>query len=190
MTEDIEGLEILTSHHSADDEKVSHIETPWSLIASRTARGMLVRKGITQETLVENLRLVGAAETLRSIEGKLLRGTFKFSLFLQILSAIKSDHPAHWKPLVARSSDWDDASAKILRQELMDGCVPLREVVAQLRDLGVLVDETVLERACNDGNFPLVLILQLCLVRPIDELDRLVDMSDIRAALIAQQPNK
>ncbi|WP_153948827.1 DUF6471 domain-containing protein [Cupriavidus sp. U2] len=169
---------------------MSHIETPWSRVASRTARGLLVRKGITQGTLVESLRLVGTSETPRSIEGKLLRGTFKFSLFLQILSAIKSDHPAHWKPVVARAANWDDASARILRHELLDIGMPLRQVAFRLRDLGVLIDDVVLGSACNDGNFPLVLILQLCLVRPIDELDRLVDMSDIRGALLAEQQGK
>lgn len=89
--------------------------------------------------------------------------------------------------MVAMASDWEDASGRILRQELMNCCMSLRQVAARLRDLGVLVEDAALERACNDGSFSLVLILQLCLIRPIDELDRLVDMSDIQEALFAKQ---
>lgn len=60
----------------------------WETEASRTLTAELKRLGIGYTKLVSSLAAIGVEETERSITNKLFRGTFRFSFYLQCMTAI------------------------------------------------------------------------------------------------------
>lgn len=60
----------------------------WNIEAKRVLRTELVRRGITYRVLSEMLEKIGVIETERSIQGKIARGTFSFTFFLQCMKAM------------------------------------------------------------------------------------------------------
>ncbi|WP_394373703.1 DUF6471 domain-containing protein [Ralstonia chuxiongensis] len=96
---------------------MSHQETPWTRLASRTLRGLLIRKGATYASAAERLRNSGADESTRSVEGKATRGTYSLAFFLQVLAAVDSESPAHWTRVLDRCNDWEECATHIFLLE-------------------------------------------------------------------------
>ncbi|MCY0856662.1 DUF6471 domain-containing protein [Cupriavidus sp. D39] len=60
---------------------MSYVETPWTQLAARTARGLMARKGASYQDLAKLLEAQGFAESVRAVEGKINRGTYRASFF-------------------------------------------------------------------------------------------------------------
>lgn len=63
-------------------------EIDWNEQAKRLLKSELVRRGISNEELVNRLETIGVEETKSSIESKISRGTFSAAFLLQCLNAI------------------------------------------------------------------------------------------------------
>lgn len=63
-------------------------EVDWNEEAKRLLKSELVRRGITNEELVNLLETIGVKETKTSIDSKISRGTFSAAFLLQCLNAI------------------------------------------------------------------------------------------------------
>lgn len=77
-------------------EETALVDSAWAHLASRALRAALIQKGVGYEDLSRRLVERGVQESARSIEGKVHRGTFKFTFFLQVLSAAGSALPGIW----------------------------------------------------------------------------------------------
>lgn len=60
----------------------------WNDKVKRLLKSELVRRGITNNDLVNMLEDIGIEETKSSIDSKISRGTFSASFFIQCLTAI------------------------------------------------------------------------------------------------------
>lgn len=60
----------------------------WNERIKRLLKSELVKRGITNEELVDLLEAIGVQETKISIDSKISRGTFSAAFFLQCLNAI------------------------------------------------------------------------------------------------------
>jgi len=60
----------------------------WNETAKRLLKSELVRRGISNENLVELLLRIGVEETKTSLDSKISRGTFSAAFFLQCLNAM------------------------------------------------------------------------------------------------------
>jgi hypothetical protein len=60
----------------------------WNEQAKRLLKSELVRRGISNEDLVNRLLTIGVEETKASVESKISRGTFSAAFLLQCLNAI------------------------------------------------------------------------------------------------------
>lgn len=60
----------------------------WNKLAANILKAELRLRGMTYNQLHERLFLLGAAETVSGIKGKISRGSFQFSFFLQCAVAI------------------------------------------------------------------------------------------------------
>ncbi|WP_092136811.1 DUF6471 domain-containing protein [Cupriavidus sp. YR651] len=160
---------------------VSHQDTPWSRLASRTARGLLVRKGISYEQLVDLLAAEGVSESARGLEGKVQRGSFRCSFFLQLLLAARADvPPSLWAH--AKGETWEDAAHKLFMQELSKQGLTFLQLSKRLGKIGVDIEPVSTERQVSNGSYPFTLLLQLSAVAPVVVLHRFVDQTDIEQA--------
>lgn len=60
----------------------------WNEQAKRLLKSELVRRGISNDELVNRLQAIGVEETKASVESKISRGTFSAAFLLQSLNAI------------------------------------------------------------------------------------------------------
>lgn len=60
----------------------------WNEQAKRLLKSELVRRGISNDDLVNRLQTIGVEETKASVESKISRGTFSAAFLLQCLNAI------------------------------------------------------------------------------------------------------
>lgn len=161
---------------------MSHVETPWTRLASRTLRGLLIRKGWTYSSLAERLSYCGRAETTRSVEGKATRGTYSLAFFLEVLVAIGSESPTQWKRTVDRYNDREECATHIFLLELKRQSVDLTRFAKHLAKVSADITPEALTALIETGSFPFTLLLQLSSVSEIPGLERFVDHCDIAAA--------
>lgn len=157
---------------------MSHIESPWTRLASRTARALLTRKGATYEEAVLALRSIGVRDTAKSLELRVQRGSLKFSSFLQLLCALQADLPPEFQRVVDETDNWENACQQLVLNLLTQNAISLDELARRLDGSGIHINLTQVQK----GAFSLALLLQVAYVLPIRALDRYVDRSDIAKA--------
>lgn len=160
---------------------MAYVETPWTRLASRTMRGLLTRKGATYEETAQRLRILGADESTRSVEGKATRGTYTLSFFLLILLALEADRPTRWDRILRRRGTIEEKAAHIFLLELESHSLDPGKVAKHLAKLGTETSVETLHALLASGTFQFVLLLQLAALADISGLERYVDRSDILA---------
>lgn len=161
---------------------MSHLETPWTRLASRTLRGLLIRKGATYTSVAERLRRNGVDESVRSVEGKATRGTYSLPFFLLVLKALGAETPAHWRRAVTRAATAEESAKHIFLLELKEHDVDLAKLSKHLAKVGSSMTPEALAGLVDTGSFPFTLLLQLTSTADTGSLDRFVDHSDVLAA--------
>ncbi|WP_220702046.1 DUF6471 domain-containing protein [Cupriavidus plantarum] len=118
---------------------MSHVDTPWTQLAGRTARGLLALKGADYQWVSDLMRASGIDESVRGVEGKISRGTYKASFFLRLLILLGAEYPDHWRPILgAKGSDQFHAK-RILLRELVTRGLNVELFAAKLEIVGVSV---------------------------------------------------
>ncbi|MGT2430935.1 DUF6471 domain-containing protein [Cupriavidus basilensis] len=163
---------------------MSHVDTPWTRLASRTARGLLARKGVSYEELANAICAMGIAESLRAAESKIQRGAYRFAFFLQVLRAVESECPPSWEECLETNESWESAATHIFLRELTTHKLDAGKLELRLAKLGVSPGPGSLDAQISSGDFPFTLVLQLALVAPVVGLDRFVDQKDIERASV------
>ncbi|MEX3897833.1 DUF6471 domain-containing protein [Paraburkholderia sp. BR10954] len=155
----------------------------WSKLASRAARVLLVRKDVSYAGLASELSRLGLDESARSVEGKIQRGTFRFSFFLQSLVAVQADCPAHWDSALKVRGDWEHRAAVLVRHELeLRPWLTWEELARRLSVIGAQAEPDALAAQIRGGAFPTTLFLQCAVVSAFEGLELFLDRSDLRAA--------
>jgi hypothetical protein len=155
-------------------------DTEWAALASRAIRGLLVRKGTTVPRLAVEMRNVGADESARTLEGKMHRGTFRFSFFLQVVSALRADLAPQWRQAIESSGNWDDRAGRLLRSELAARpWLDWIEVSRRLASINQIWEPEDLSKTVVAGTFSTTLFLQCAVVCSFQGLDFFVDQSDL-----------
>lgn len=166
---------------------MAHFDTPWTRLASRTARALLVRKGVSYEELPGMLAAIGVQESARAAEGKAQRGSFRCAFFLQLMYALKADLPQPFQQLLETRASWEDAAKQLFLRVLTDHSLTLEELSQYLAtELGLNVGASQIEHIVMTGTYPLTLLLQLSHFAPVPGLERFVDASDVRKAAAEQ----
>jgi len=139
---------------------------------------LLVRKGVSYEQLVECLAAVELEESVRAVEGKVQRGSFRCSFFFQLLLAVQADLPDELT-LLKRQESWEDVCTRTFLRELEAHGLTYSVLAKRFLKLGLEVSATQLEQQVLSGSFPFTLLLQLSAVSPVTVLQRFVDQTDI-----------
>lgn len=140
-----------------------------------------MRKGVSYEQLVECLAAVDLVESVRAVEGKVQRGSFRCCFFFQLLLAVEADLP-DGLTLSKRQESWEEACTRTFLRELDSHGLTYAVLTKRLQKLGLEVSTTQLEQQVSSGSFPFTLLLQLSAVAPVTLLQRFVDQTDIEKA--------
>ncbi|MCL9846989.1 DUF6471 domain-containing protein [Ralstonia solanacearum] len=166
---------------------MSYVDTPWTELASRTARGLLARKGASYQRVCDLIRASGIEESVRGVEGKISRGTYKVSFFLRLLIVLGAEYPEHWRPILA-STGSDEVHAKhILLRELSARNLDVDMFAKKLATVGVAVPRELLMEQLATGTFQFVLLLQLASADRIPGFERFVDDCDLAEVSLRAQ---
>jgi Domain of unknown function (DUF6471) len=158
-------------------------DTVWSSLATRAIRVLMARKEVSYARLAGELTRLGQEESARSAEGKVKRGSFQFSFFLQSLVAVGADCPHHWTDVLSASDDWDRRASRLLLKELnARPWLTWLELSRRLETIGERISPNTLSTQIEEGNFPATLFLQCAVVCAFDGLELFIDRSDLRDA--------
>lgn len=121
----------------------------------------------------------GIEESVRGVEGKINRGTYKASFFLRLLVALGAEYPEHWRPILASAGDDEIHAKHVLLRELSARNLDVELFSKKLAAVGVRMSHGVLEEQVSAGSFQFVLLLQLASVDRIRGFERFVDDCDL-----------
>ncbi|MBP0622871.1 hypothetical protein [Cupriavidus consociatus] len=157
-----------------------HKHTDWSELAYRASEVLFARKGKNVKDVVD-LLVEEKVASARGLEAKLKRGTYRFALFLELMSVLGVDAPPEWQPLfVTNDLSYATRARLVLIRELNKRNLDRSGFLARLRDAHIRVPRNdSSEEAMEDGTFTMVLMLQLAALAPVEGMERFVDMSDV-----------
>jgi hypothetical protein len=167
--------------------KVSElVDGPWEKLSSRAIRVMLTRRDVSYAQLVEALGKIGIAESQRSIEGKVHRGRFRYTFFLQVLTVSRSWYPEHWARALKGKMGWEDRAAAVLCGELsLQPWLDWVKLSKRLEEIGVYVEPESLRVQIEDGSFSTALFLQCATVCRFAGVHLFLDQVDLNEAALA-----
>lgn len=167
------------------DEEVHSIDSAWAHLASRALRAALIQRGVSYEDLSRRLIRSGVQESARSIEGKVHRGTFKFTFFLQVLSAAGSALPGTWLYQQQIKESWEARATRIFRADLSaQPWLDTDMLSRRLEEVGVNVEAESLESQIDDGMFSAALYFQSAAVCRFDSLWLYLDISAVNEVAV------
>jgi uncharacterized membrane protein len=162
------------------DEETQILESAWAHLASRALRAALIQKGVSYADLARRLVTAGLQESERSIEGKVHRGTFRFTFFLQALSAAGLALPGTWLFSQQTEESWEARATRILRADLSaQPWLDTDMLSRRLEEIGVHVDRESLDTQIADGTFTAAFYFQCAAVCRFDALWLFLDVAAV-----------
>ncbi|SAK79104.1 hypothetical protein AWB77_03841 [Caballeronia fortuita] len=161
-------------------------EGSWARLASRAIRVALTRQDVSYAQLAAELNRMGISESARSVEGKVQRGTFRFTFFLQALAAARVDCPEAWAQRWAAAGTWEDRASSLLgylmsQQPWLDW----RLLAQRLSEIGIEVQPENLRVQGEEGTFSAALFLQCATVCRFEDVRSFLDFSSLNVAALA-----
>nr|WP_284508256.1 MULTISPECIES: DUF6471 domain-containing protein [unclassified Caballeronia] len=162
------------------------VDALWSKLASRAIRVALARRDVSYAELADVLNTMGLSESSRSVEGKIQRGTFRFSFFLQTLAASESQYPERWTVPLRSGASGEKCAADVIQAELVAQPWLNHILLSQrLAEIGVEVAAETLKSQIVDGTLSTALFLQCATVCRFPDLQFFLDSQDMMDAALA-----
>lgn len=162
--------------------ELAHTSTPWSRLATRTARGILARKDVSFAELAERIAADGMSDSLTGTESKIHRGTYSLAFFLALLDVVGAEYPTQWSKFIDSDESWEGAAKHIFLHEIKAHGLSVIDLCNRLEDLGISLKPDRVEAQLANGELPFTAFLQLALVAPVSEFTRFVDRNDLLEA--------
>ncbi|OBR47211.1 hypothetical protein A6456_32980 [Paraburkholderia tropica] len=165
------------------------MDAVWARLASRATRVILVRQDMSYAGLSDELAKLSVAESPRAVEAKVIRGTFRFTFFLQALAASQAEWPHRWGEAALSTDSWEARAAMVFSVEMAgQPWLDWTMLSNRLLEIGVVVPSDVLRLQVESGTFLTSLFLQCGTVCRFDSIRRFLDISSLNhAALMASQ---
>lgn len=169
-----------------DPAKTAAVDAAWARLASRAIRVALARRDVSYAKLADALTSMGLAESARSVEGKIQRGTFRLTFFLQTLAAADNQYPEQWAVALPHGTTWEERAALVIGTELatqpwLDGA----RLSQRLSEIGVQVRAETLWGQISDGTLSTALFFQCATVCRFTNLQFFLDSRDLNVAAVA-----
>lgn len=148
---------------------------------------MLARQDMSYAHLAAELAKLGVPETPRAVEAKVIRGTFRFTFFLQALAASQADCPSRWSDIFLSSDTWEARATRVFTIELArQPWLDWRMLSNRLDEIGVTISADSLQSEIESGSFLTALFLQCATVCQFDTIHRFLDVSSLNDAAVAR----
>jgi hypothetical protein len=168
---------------------VESVDATWAKLVSRAVRVALTRQDVSYAQLATELTRLGVPESARSVEGKVQRGTFRFSFFLQALSASRADCPAPWSRILATPGSWEAHAAAVFKECLaQQPWLNWDQLAQRLAEIGIDVQADVLGAQATEGIFSASLFFQCATVCRFEGIQLFLDVSSLNGAALAGKP--
>lgn len=167
---------------SPEETELAHTSTPWSRLATRTARGILARKDVSFAELAERIAADGMSDSLSGTESKIHRGTYSLAFFLALLDVVGAEYPTQWSRFIDSDESWESAAKHIFLHEVQVHGLSVKDLSRRLEDFGISLKPEKVEAQLANGELPFTAFLQLALVAPVSEFTRFVDRNDLLEA--------
>nr|WP_279630547.1 DUF6471 domain-containing protein [Paraburkholderia aspalathi] len=162
------------------------VDASWTRLASRAARVVLARQDMSYPQLAGELAKLGVPESARAVEAKVIRGTFRFSFFLQTLVASQAECPSRWVDVFSSPDTWEARATRVLAIELAgQPWLDWRMLSNRLEEIGVSIAVDSLQSQIDSGSFLTTLFLQCATVCHFDSILRFLDISSLNEAALA-----
>ncbi len=136
--------------------------------------------------LAGELAKLGVSESTRAVEAKVIRGTFRFSFFLQALAASQADCPSRWDEVFSSRDTWEARAEGVFAIELAtQPWLSWGMLSNRLAEIGVVVPADSLQSHIESGSFSTALFLQCATVCHFDSIHRFLDISSLNDAAVA-----
>jgi hypothetical protein len=136
--------------------------------------------------LADSLTSIGLAESARSVEGKIQRGTFRLAFFLQTLVASNNQYPEQWAVALHSGTTWEKCAASVIQIELAAQPWLDHAMLAQrLNEIGVRMAAEALKGQIEDGTLSTALFFQCATVCRFTDLHFFLDGQDLNDAAVA-----
>ena len=156
------------------------LDAAWARLASHGIRVALTRRDVSYSQLAEELTKLGLSESVRSVHGKVQRGTFRFTFFLQALVASRAEYPEHWSHAMTSESSWEERAAALLKHELsMFPWLDSSKLSHRLAEIGIALAPEAFETQLNDGTFTAALFFQCATVCRFHGTQLFLDVSEL-----------
>ncbi|WP_321854675.1 DUF6471 domain-containing protein [Paraburkholderia tropica] len=161
-------------------------EAAWSKLASRAVRVILARRDMSYAALAKEFMELGITESARSVEGKVQRGTFRFSFFLQALAASQADCPTQWQQALLAELTWEERASSILCSEIAQlPWLDWQLLSSRLAEIGIAMPAATLGEQVLSGTFSAALFLQCATVCRFPALTGFIDTSSLNDTVLA-----
>lgn len=169
-----------------DPAKTATVDAHWARLASRAIRVALARRDMSYAQLADSLTSIGLAESARSVEGKIQRGTFRLAFFLQTLAASNNQYPKQWAVALHSGTTWEKCAASVIQIELAAQPWLDHAMLAQrLNEIGVQVAAEALKGQIEGGTLSTALFFQCATVCRFTDLHFFLDGQDLNGAAVA-----
>jgi hypothetical protein len=126
---------------------------------------------------------MGLAESARSVEGKIQRGTFRFTFFLQTLAAANNQSPVQWGRTLHLGETWEERATSVIGAELAtQPWLDHVKLSRRLDEIGVKIGPDLLREQLTAGTFSTVLFFQCSIVCGSSNLQFFLDSRDLNDA--------
>lgn len=162
---------------------VESVDAIWAHLASRAIRVAITRADVSYAQLAGALTREGFEESSRSVEGKVQRGTFRFSFFLEALAVSRTEYPPRWQFAFGGKSPWERRASRIVRGELaLSPWLNDKMLSRRLGEIGVDVEPMVLSRQLDEGTFAATLFFQCATVCRFEGVQLFLNHADLNKA--------
>ncbi|MET3232601.1 UNVERIFIED_ORG: hypothetical protein ABIC54_004806 [Burkholderia sp. 1263] len=162
---------------------VDSVDAMWTRLASRAIRVAMTRSDVSYAQLADALTREGIEESSRSVEGKVQRGTFRFSFFLEALAVSRVEYPPHWSPAFSSKLPWERRASCLIRRELARSpWLDDKKLCTRLDEIGVDIEPATLSRQLDEGTFAATLFFQcatVCHFKGVQLFLNLTDLNDV-----------
>ncbi|MFL9987979.1 DUF6471 domain-containing protein [Paraburkholderia sediminicola] len=165
--------------------KTATVDATWARLASRAIRVALARRDMSYAQLADALTSIGLAESARSVEGKIQRGTFRLTFFLQTLAASNNQYPEQWAEALHSGTNWEKRAAAVIQTELAtQPWLDHAKLSQRLDEIGVQMAAETLRGQIVDGTLSTALFFQCATVCRFTDLRLFLDSQDLNDAAV------
>lgn len=164
---------------------VDSVDAMWARLASRAIRVAMTRSDVSYSQLADALTREGIEESSRSVEGKVQRGTFRFSFFMEALAVSRTEYPLHWSPAFSGKLSWERRASRLIRRELaLSPWIDDRVLCGRLDEIGVSIEPATLSSQLDEGAFAATLFFQCATVCHFEGIHLFLNPADLNDAAV------